>query len=58
MITNESQDTKPTKVRVVEPFRIVHDATEHTGGDELTVPAHLAEEWERSRWVERVTKDK
>jgi hypothetical protein len=58
MITEHNQppDTKPTKVRVLEPFRVVHDATEYFGGDAVTVPEHIAQEWERSHWVERVTK--
>jgi hypothetical protein len=31
------------------------DGTAHIKGDTLTVPEHVAEEWERNRWVERVS---
>ena len=49
---------KPIKVRVSDRWRVVHDGKPYTKGDTLTVPEHLAEEWERSRWVERVTTGK
>jgi hypothetical protein len=39
---------KPTKVRVSD--RVVHEGKPYTKGDTLTVPEHVAEEWERSRW--------
>jgi hypothetical protein len=46
---------KPTKVRVSDRWQVIHDGKPYTKGDTLTVPEHLAEEWDRSRWVERVT---
>jgi hypothetical protein len=48
-------DGKSTKVRVLEPFRVVHDATEHVGGDTVVVPEATAKEWESAGWVKRVT---
>jgi hypothetical protein len=45
---------KTVKVKVREPFRVIHAGDTHTGGDEVSVPEHVAQEWERSRWVERV----
>ena len=57
MITEHSEqpDSKPTKVAVREPFRIVHDTKEYFAGDQLTVPAHVAQPWLTSGWVEPVT---
>lgn len=57
MITepNQQPDSKPTKVRVREPFRIVHDTKEYFVDDELTVPAHIAQAWLTSGWVQPVT---
>lgn len=46
---------KPVKFRVTGPWQVVHDGKRYTEGQEATVPEHLAEERERSRWVERVT---
>jgi hypothetical protein len=45
----------PTKVRVKEPFRVVHETTAYSAGDEVTVPQHVAEHWLKCRWVEPVT---
>ena len=49
---------KQVKVRVIDRWRVVHpvDGTAHIKGDTLTVPEATAQEWERSGWVERVTK--
>jgi hypothetical protein len=30
-------------------------ASAHTEGDTVSVPEKVAEDWERNRWVERVT---
>jgi hypothetical protein len=46
---SEQPDTKPTKVKVIEPFRIVHNAKEYFAGDSVNAPAHLAQEWETIR---------
>jgi hypothetical protein len=47
---------KTVKLRVKAPFRIVHEGNPHTDGDTFTVPENLAQEWERSGYVERVQK--
>jgi hypothetical protein len=52
--STDPQSTKPVKVKVAERRRVVHEGHAYTGGDEVTVPEPVAEEWERSRWVERV----
>jgi hypothetical protein len=52
---NQQPDGTPTKVRVREPFRIVHDTKEYFVGDVLTAPAHVAQSWLTSGWVEPVT---
>jgi hypothetical protein len=49
---------KTVKVKVLAPFRVVHDATAYTDGDEVTVPEHVAQEWQRSGYVERITATK
>jgi hypothetical protein len=55
--TTEQQSNEPVKVKVIDRWRVVHpvDGTSHVKGDTLTVPQHVAEEWERCHWVERVT---
>ncbi|HET9890284.1 MAG TPA: hypothetical protein VFQ42_07255 [Mycobacterium sp.] len=46
---------KTVKVRVRALFRVVHEGNPHIDGDTFTVPENVAEEWERSSWVEPVT---
>jgi hypothetical protein len=48
---------KTVKVKVIDRWRVVDPDTgeAHTKGDTLSVPENVAEEWERSGWVERVT---
>jgi hypothetical protein len=46
---------KQIKVRVSDRWRVVHDGKPYVKGDVLTVPESVAQEWERSRWVERAT---
>jgi hypothetical protein len=45
------------RVRVQAPWRVVdpEDGKPYTDGDELAVSEKLADEWTRSRFVERVT---
>jgi hypothetical protein len=53
--STEQQSTKPVTVRVSDRWRVVHDGKPYVKGDTLTVPENVAEEWERCRWVERVS---
>lgn len=46
---------KTVKVRAKAPFRVVYQGNPQSDGDTFTVPEKVAQEWERSRWVERVT---
>jgi hypothetical protein len=57
---NKSMSMKPVKVKVIEPFRVLHPDTHeaHTDGDVITVPEHLADEWAKSGWVKPVTTTK
>jgi len=57
VVEDTSKPEKTVKVKVNAPYRVVHpdDGTAHVKGDTLTVPENVAEEWERSRCVERVT---
>jgi hypothetical protein len=48
--------TKTIKVKVQAPFRVVHEASAFHEGDTLSVPEHVAAEWEQSGWIERVSK--
>jgi hypothetical protein len=54
IVEKKQMADKQIKVRVSDRWRVVHDGKPHTYGDELSVPAALAEEWVRSRWVERL----
>jgi hypothetical protein len=57
IIEDTAKPEKAVKVRVSDRWRVVNpvDGTAHIKGDTLTVPEHVAEEWERNRWVERVS---
>ena len=55
ILKDETVPEKTVKVRVNAPYRVVHEGNPHTDGDTFMVPEDLAREWERSRWVERVT---
>ena len=46
---------KTIKVRVSDRWSVVHDDKRYVLDDELSVPEHVADEWERNRWVERVS---
>lgn len=59
MITDDdSKPEKTVKVRVSDRWSVTHEGKRHTAGDTVTVPEHVAEEWERNRWVERVSATK
>jgi hypothetical protein len=42
-------------MRVSDRWRVVHADKAYHKGDTLTVPENVAQEWERSGYVERVT---
>jgi ribosomal protein S5 len=44
----------PVKVKVVAPYRVVHEGKPFVGGNHLTVPAETADTWLKSKWVELV----
>ena len=44
-----------TKVKVRAPFRVVHEGVPYSDGDELVVPAAVADEWLRSQFVEKAS---
>jgi hypothetical protein len=46
------------KVKVIDRWSVVHDDQRYVKGDELTVPQHVADEWERNRWIEKVSTSK
>ena len=43
------------KVRVLNPYRVVHEGKSYSDGDEVTVPESIGAQWERSHWIKRVT---
>ena len=45
---------EPVKVKVKAPFRVVHEATPHTGGDVVEVPRQIAAAWIAKNWAEPV----
>jgi hypothetical protein len=56
MILETKQMTdKQVKVRVSDRWRVVYEDKQYIKGQTVTVPESVAVEWERSRWVERVT---
>lgn len=55
MITENKVNEKQVKVRVSDRWRVVHNDKPYLKGDTLSVPEKVADEWERNRWVERVT---
>jgi len=59
MITEAPITEIPTaKVIVQEPFRVVHEGSAHTAGDEITVDLSIAAKWERAGWVRRAPESK
>lgn len=58
MITEDKMPEKTVKVKVADRWSVTHEGKRHTAGDTVTVPEHVAEEWERNRWVERVSSTK
>lgn len=55
MILENSMTDKQVKVRVCDRWRVVYDDKPYVKGDTLAVPEKVAQEWERSRWAERVS---
>ncbi len=41
-------------MRVLKPFRVVHEGKPYSDGDEVTVPVSVADVWLRLMFVERV----
>jgi hypothetical protein len=58
MIVEKKPEKSAVMVRVVGDFRVVHEAQAYTNGDQVAVPQHMADEWLRARWVERVSSSK
>jgi sugar phosphate isomerase/epimerase len=46
------------KVKVNEPFRVLHDGKPYVGGDVVEIPADKAKSWVQQRWVEIVKDEK
>lgn len=47
---------KAVTVKVIDRWSVVDDdGKRHVEGDELSVPEHVADEWLRSGWVEKVS---
>ncbi len=45
---------KNVKVRVLGNYRVVDVDKGYAGGEEVSVPEHVAQQWERRGWFERV----
>jgi hypothetical protein len=56
ILEEQSMPEKQIKVRVSDRWRVVHDDKAYVKGETLTVPESVAQEWERSGYVERVSK--
>jgi hypothetical protein len=55
ILENNNMSDKQVKVKVIDRWSVVHDDKRYVKGQTVTVPEAVAAEWERSRWVERVT---
>jgi hypothetical protein len=57
MIKEPAMSETTVKVRVLAPYRVVHEGEPYSDGDEVTVPEAVAAHWERSRSIERLTRN-
>jgi hypothetical protein len=55
IVKDNNMGEKTVKVKVIDRWRVIHDDKAYRKGDTLTVPESVADEWQRSGWVERVT---
>jgi hypothetical protein len=55
MILENSVSDEQVEVCVSDRWRVVHDDKPYIKDDVLVVPENVAQEWERSGYVERVT---
>jgi hypothetical protein len=55
ILEDKTMADKTVKVRVKGPYRVVHEGDPYSNSDELTVPEHVAEQWQRSGCIEKVT---
>lgn len=46
---------KQVKVKVIDRWLVVYDDKPYVKGETVIVPEAIAAEWERSRWVQRVS---
>ena len=56
MILENNVSDKQVTVKVIDRWRIVHGDKPYLKDDVLVVPENVAQEWERSGYVERVQK--
>lgn len=54
-MVKDDKPQKQVKVKVSDKWSVAHDGKRYVQGDTLTVPEDVADEWERSGWVERAT---
>jgi hypothetical protein len=51
-VASKSATVEPLKrVKVVAPFRVVHNCVAYSDGDTPKVPEALADQWLKSGWV-------
>jgi hypothetical protein len=43
------------KVKVVAPYRVIHEGKPYVGGDVVDVPTDTANTWLKSKWAEPVS---
>jgi hypothetical protein len=55
VILEKAMPEKTVKVKVSDRWRVVHDGKPYVKGDMLSVPENVAQEWEQSGYVERVS---
>jgi hypothetical protein len=51
----EAAEKPAVKVKVVAPYRVIHEGKPYVGGDVVDVPADTADTWLKSKWAEPVS---
>ena len=54
ILEDDPMTTKQVKVKVSGQWSVFHEGKRYVLDDTVTVPEHVADEWERNHWVERV----
>jgi hypothetical protein len=48
-------EKRSVRLKVVAPYRVIHEGKPYVGGDVVDVPADTADTWLKSKWAEPVS---